>query len=269
MAAFRTTPQDIRQSEHIDQRFASYINRTVIESGKKVFVIPDIHLKPWMFARAHELMKKGVAERAVCLMDIPDDWNQQYNHSLYTQTFDAAIAFAREWKGTLWCWGNHDVSYLWNKRESGYSVFMADLVCSKLHKLSETLSDENQLAFVHRIGSVLFSHGGLSDEFVRLNTQLDIRENTDTVIETINKLDREELWQTMSPLWLRPQYTANQLYKAGELLQVVGHTPMKQITQEGSMISCDTFSTYRDGRPFGSQEFLLLDTETWDWEGIG
>ena len=87
----------------------------------KVLVIPDVHLKPWMFERAEEIMKKGMAERAVCLMDIPDDWNQEYNLKLYRDTFDAAIAFAKKYPNTLWCYGNHDLSYLWNKRESGYS----------------------------------------------------------------------------------------------------------------------------------------------------
>ena len=41
----------------------------------KVLVIPDVHLKPWMFDRASELLESGKAERAVCLMDIADDWN--------------------------------------------------------------------------------------------------------------------------------------------------------------------------------------------------
>lgn len=45
----------------------------------KVLVIPDVYLKPWMFARASELMQKENVEQAVCLMDIADDWNQQYN----------------------------------------------------------------------------------------------------------------------------------------------------------------------------------------------
>ena len=47
----------------------------------KVLVIPDVHLKPWMFERASEIMEKGTVERAVCLMDIPDDWNQEYNRN--------------------------------------------------------------------------------------------------------------------------------------------------------------------------------------------
>ena len=53
----------------------------------KALVIPDVHLKPWMFERAAGIMKTGIADKAVCLMDIPDEWNQQLNLDLYMQTF--------------------------------------------------------------------------------------------------------------------------------------------------------------------------------------
>ncbi len=66
----------------------------------KVLVIPDVHLKSWMFERASELMKEGKAEKTVCLMDIPDDWRQQFNLDLYVNTFDAAIAFAGKYPDT-------------------------------------------------------------------------------------------------------------------------------------------------------------------------
>ena len=72
----------------------------------KVLVIPDIHLKPWMFQRAAKIMEQGTAERAVCLMDIPDDWNQEYNLELYNETFDAAIAFARKYPDTFWVYAD-------------------------------------------------------------------------------------------------------------------------------------------------------------------
>ena len=49
----------------------------------KALVIPDVHLKPYMFKKAAEWMRKGVADRAVCLMDIPDDWNREYDIELY------------------------------------------------------------------------------------------------------------------------------------------------------------------------------------------
>lgn len=42
----------------------------------RVLVIPDVHLKPWMFEQAAVLMREKKADRAVCLMDIPDDWEK-------------------------------------------------------------------------------------------------------------------------------------------------------------------------------------------------
>ena len=54
----------------------------------KVLIIPDVHLKPFMFKQAAELMERGIAKRAVCLMDIPDDWNK---HVLAT-TLDEDVA---------------------------------------------------------------------------------------------------------------------------------------------------------------------------------
>lgn len=77
----------------------------------KVLIIPDVHLKPFMFKQAAELMERGIAKRAVCLMDIPDDWDKQFDISLYEQTYDAAISFAKKYPDTAWCYGNHDLSY--------------------------------------------------------------------------------------------------------------------------------------------------------------
>ena len=133
----------------------------------RVLVVPDVHLKPWMFRRASELMKETESDRAVCLMDIADDWQQQFNLDLYIQTYDAAIDFAKEYPVTLWCYGNHDVCYLWNQRETGYSKIAPWTVCEKLRILRELLPNERQLAYLHRIDNVLFSHGGLADAFVR------------------------------------------------------------------------------------------------------
>ena len=79
----------------------------------KVFVIPDVHLKPWMFERASELIAKGSCDAIVMLGDLVDDWYQEKNIDLYNETFDAAIAFTSKHPDTFWCYGNHDVSYLW------------------------------------------------------------------------------------------------------------------------------------------------------------
>ena len=233
-----------------------------------VLVIPDVHLKPWMFQRASELMKETEADKAVCLMDIPDDWRQEFNLDLYISTFDAAVSFAKEFPETLWCYGNHDICYPWNQRETGYSKIAPRTVCEKLRVLREELPDEKQLAFLHRIDDVLFCHGGLTDEYVRPYVPAKRYNNIDAVIDTINGFGPGELWQDASPFWYRPQYYGGKMYKPRKLLQVVGHTPVEAITRKGNLISCDVFSTYRDGRPIGTQEYLLLDTDNWGFKGI-
>ena len=234
----------------------------------KVLVIPDVHLKPWMFDRASELMKEAKAEQVVCLMDIADDWRQQFNLDLYVQTYDAAVRFAKESPDTLWCYGNHDVCYLWNQRETGYSKIAPWTVCEKLRVLREILPDERQLAYLHKIDNVLFSHGGLADEFVQRYVPEKSQDDIDAVINMINGFGCGEMWQDLSPIWYRPQYYEGKLYKSEELLQVVGHTPIVEITRTGNLISCDVFSTDREKNPIGTQEFPVIDTLDWSFEGV-
>ena len=202
----------------------------------KILVIPDVHLKPFMFDQAAQLLKKGEADRAVCLMDIADDWGKQYEIYLYVQTYDAAIRFAKEFPDTLWCYGNHDLSYPWQCKESGYSPIAPRVVCEKLEELRKALPDEGQMAYLQRADNVLFSHGGLADAFVRK--------------------------------YVPSKYSHEKMYKPRKLLQVVGHTPVRSIERIGNLISCDTFSTYSNGERFGNREFTVVDTKTWEHKGI-
>ncbi len=100
-------------------------------------VIPDVHLKGWMFEEADKLMKEHGIEQAVCLGDLVDDWDQQLNRQAYEDVFDQLMAFDKKHPNTLWCYGNHDISYTWHKLESGYSpyqeVFVEDMMitCSE------------------------------------------------------------------------------------------------------------------------------------------
>lgn len=234
----------------------------------KVLVIPDIHLKPQMFKQAAALMRQEIAERAVCLMDIPDDWEKQYDIALYEETYDEAIRFAKTFPETAWCYGNHDLSYQWHCLESGYSSMASFTVQKKLLDLKDAIPEKNPIQYVQKIDNVLFSHGGVLDYFVEEYVPHSQYHNVDAVVEAINQLGRKEMWNDASPIWLRPQHSKMRLYKPRKLLQVVGHTPMKMITKEGNLISTDVFSTYRDGKPIGTEEFLLLDTLTWEYCGI-
>ena len=166
------------------------------------------------------------------------------------------------------CYGNHDLSYIWMQPESGFSAFAMPTVSSKLAALRNSLSDERQLAYIHRIDNVLFLHGGLTHSFVRYYAPDIDYDNTDAVISRINSLGFREIWDDASPVWFRPQYNKEKMYREKDLLQIVGHTPVMEIERTGSVFSCDLFSTYRNGDPIGTQEFILIDTETWEYQGI-
>ena len=234
----------------------------------KVLVIPDVHLKPKMFYRASAIMHQGIADRAVCLMDIADDWGQEYNVDLYVETYDAVISFAKEYPDTLWCYGNHDLSYVWYMPETGYSSMAMSTVQRKLIDLKVALPENNPIKYVQRIDNVIFSHGGVSDYFVREYVPASKYNDIDTVMDTINCLGVNEMWNDASPIWLRPQYSNIKMYKPRKMLQVVGHTPVEKIYRERNIISCDVFSTYRDGKPIGTEEFLVIDTVTWEYTKI-
>lgn len=229
----------------------------------RVLIIPDVHLKDWMFSRADALMQNGVAEKAVCLMDLPDDWHREYDIDSYIRTFDAAITFARKYPETLWCYGNHDLCYLWNFRETGYSPIAPATVCYKLRQLDKTVPEGN-IAYVHRIDNVLFCHGGISERFVEKYAAQERDGGVDAVIHAINKMGPREMWQDASPLWYRPQMYSGTMYKADGILQVVGHTPVHSVERNGSVVSCDVFSTTQTRVPIGTEEFPVIDTLTWD-----
>ena len=171
----------------------------------KILVIPDVHLKPQMFKQATALMHQGIADRAVCLMDIPDDWDKQYNVGLYEETYDEAVRFAKAFPETAWCYGNHDLSYLWHCLESGYSSMASMTVQRKLLDLREAVPEDNPIKYVQRIDNVLFSHGGVLNFFVEEYVPRAKYNDVDAVLETINQLGRIEMWNDASPIWLRPQ----------------------------------------------------------------
>ena len=131
----------------------------------RVLVIPDIHLKPWIF--------------------------------------DRAIAFVVDYPDTLWCYGNHDVSYPWGRLESGYSPYAERTVMSKLEELENSLKSPAQINIMHRIDNVLFSHGGLTTDFLKWFNEDLMDADIDDVIAVVNDAPHDYLWNDESPLWFK------------------------------------------------------------------
>ena len=240
-----------------------------------VLVMGDCHLKPWMFKRAEELMQEYCIETLVFLGDLVDDWKKQYSIEAYVETMNTAIDFYRRHPKSIYIIGNHDISYLWQKRETGYSPIASRTVIEKFEELKNVLPENNQPNFIRRVDNCIFCHGGFTDSYIyymieNYNLPVSIYKDIDSLIDIINKMDASQLWQSSSPLWYRPQYYDGRMYgeKRG-FLQVVGHTPVRELCQKGNVLSCDVFSTENDGRtPIGTEMFVLFNTVSLEWKGI-
>ncbi|MCR5237368.1 MAG: metallophosphoesterase [Lachnospiraceae bacterium] len=235
----------------------------------KVFVIPDVHLKPWMFEKASQLVSEGSYDAAVILGDLVDDWNQRKNLELYNQTFDAAIKFTEAIPNTFWCYGNHEIGYLWGTVVSGYSIHAQETVVSRMRDLRNSMP-RGHSEYIHKLDKVIFSHAGLTESFVMRHFGRG-KTDLDTMIAKINRMGEAEIWKGDSPIWARPQsndYSQSnskmRLYPQ-DLLQVVGHTPVKTAVQEENCLTVDSFSTNWDGEPVGDQRFVWVDTVEMCW----
>lgn len=236
----------------------------------RVLIIPDIHEKEWILKKASYLMKKEQINRAVCLMDIPDDWHEYRNTALLEATYNIAIRFAEEYPETLWCFGDHELRYLMDDAEGEYVSKRMRIVREKTRELAAVLPDKKQLAVAHRIDNVLFVHGGLSDSFVTamISDRTDMYDDVDSVLSMVNSTPLQELYAKDSPLYYRPQMRDGALYMEDSFLQVVGHTPVKDITRKGNVLFCDVFATRYDYEPLGSQRLVILDTKTGEYETL-
>ncbi len=246
----------------------------------KILVIPDVHLKPWMFDEAEKVSNEKY-DKIVCVGDLVDDWDQQFNTDLYEETLQRVLKFDEEHDEMLWCLGNHDFSYLWGHPESGFSSMQVSLVAEYLLKLEEQAG--KRVGIIHDVDGVLFSHAGLRDSYVNKYFKNSL-ESKEQLLKAINyawkdRTHEGKLWKDDSPIWARPRrsgypITIPFLYGQREeelreniIVQVVGHTPVEEpIVSSGALIT-DTFSTYSDGKtPVGDARFVVFDTESREWE---
>lgn len=232
----------------------------------KVLVIPDVHLKPIMFARAEVLLDAGVADFAVQLGDLTDDWGEEFNLPLYSKTMRAALDFHRKYPSTKWLLSNHDWGYYkpkFGKRESGHSQFAEVEMLTWLDEFKRAGIEQKPCI---TIDNCIFSHAGVNKNWVERHLDAPLIPEGDPVLET----GGEALWEEDSPLWWRPQTEyggdPDEAWEKDKYLQVVGHSPVKTPTQEGSILSCDVFSAYRNGAPYGDQKWVVVDTKTKEWE---
>ena len=234
-----------------------------IEEEKRVLIIPDVHLKPWIFDRAEKILASGKADMAVDLGDLVDDFGKEYELDLYRQTLERAAAFHQDHPDTLWCIGNHDFSYMHDVSETGFSGYALYTAKTGIFDLFDIAGD--RVAYVHRIGDCIFSHAGLAYEFVWEYCGEEEMEDVDRTVDHLNRLKPPALWVDNSPIWLRPLNGSVRMYMP-KMLQITGHTPVKEPVKKGNLLIFDNFSTYRDGRSYGNERLCIIDTGKKTWK---
>ena len=255
----------------------------------KVLVIPDIHLKPYMIEDARNILDTTPdIDGIVFLGDVVDDFGEQRNIKLYEETLNALISFCKGYKeshSVYFCIGNHDISYMWHKWQSGTSdsIQVEKLIREKLRVLKHLLGEN--MNFVNKVDNILFSHAGISIPFIYFNNLDDkivewysnVLSNPDKtykipnidinyIVDRINKCRSKELWDDISPIWIRVEDDRYTKFLLPNTYQIVGHTPQRHVFKlnndknNSTMVICDTHSTHRNKSKYGDCSYVVADT---------
>lgn len=210
----------------------------------KVLVIPDIHLQPWIFQAADYIMERYNYDRIVILGDIVDSHGDSGKDlTLYYNTLETALKFAKKYSSKLtWLLGNHEVGYAsWKCVCSEHNYEAEPMVKDYFREICKVLGKSTLIAA--RIDNLIFSHAGFTEiratfygSYAR-DTSLGV---LDRMIDGVNQVRYETLWEPQSPIWYRPSSMVVP-YDTAPYLQVVGHTPVKTPYVFHNMLLTDTF----------------------------
>lgn len=190
----------------------------------KICVLGDIHgLKSWRVIVATE---RENVDRFIFLGDYVDDKAHGSTPEQQADNLRDILNFANEFQAVDLLVGNHDMQYAGGSKCNTPSTELEVLV----HDMIVQGIEKGTLKVSVQYGKYLFSHAGVSREWMNLHGIKDtseinnlFRENIELVnLQTINGISSEDnIFQ--SPLWIRAK---NGLYKSPlpNLTQVVGHT---------------------------------------------
>lgn len=256
----------------------------------KILCVGDIHAKPWV-VHAVSLLADDY-DRIIFLGDYVDDWGA--DPLMSKEALEAvSVFYRRNNHKVVMLRGNHDFSeyYGYRKREfmcSGFD-FGTHNECQLLYKNNW----EHMLTvdIIHgdyddpQRGDYWISHAGITSGWDKewseyWNSLTHEQKSISSLLDTEEFLAQvgyargggssnpSPIWVDKDELVASPKPFVN---------QIVGHTPVKTVTchefkngdgTRNKIFFCDTFSTYRDGSPYGDGSCLSLDTEAGTWEKI-
>jgi hypothetical protein len=203
----------------------------------KIAVIPDQHQRSYwkkIMPRINEF------DKIIFLGDYFDDWKNKWQHQM--NNFQSIIDFKKKYPDKIiLLWGNHETSYYFDERCSGYQAEYAIYITT-------TLKRNNDLIDVVAVyDNWIFAHGGVSEAWMKCAGIKNVSE--------INQLFKERpnhfRWVgpcsygnnfNEGPLWIRPDALMKNAVKNYHFC--VGHTedtePKKSTKDKQIFVFCDT-----------------------------
>lgn len=219
---------------------------------KKFIIIGDIHGRTnW------KTLIDPLYATNIFVGDYFDPYDSEIDFDMMSENFNTIIELKKKYPDNfILLYGNHDLHYMKECQER-YSRYQA--YCAR--EISELLKDNEQYfhGVAYTIGDkYIVTHAGITNTWatkyvVDINLELQQMENK------INNLWKHYKtafmfepnggpWDvygddySQSPLWIRPYSLAqDNLYKGTDVIQIVGHTQTKNITDEDSgiiMVDC-------------------------------
>jgi hypothetical protein len=171
--------------------------------------------------------------------------------------------------------GNHDYHYYPGIEDNGTSGYQTLMAPSIKHVIDD---NKQHLQVVYQVGEFVFTHAGLSSEWL---DDMVVGWNVDSLDATINdlfrfqpqKLDYRSYKQVgdqvygvggygsetfQGPLWIRPKalMAANKETLRKQIIQVVGHTPQDTIDIKGKSTGGRYY--FIDTLEYGQNQYLVI-----------
>lgn len=187
----------------------------------KTLVIGDIHGRTqWKYITANEEY-----DRVVFLGDYFDS-HENVSHEEQLKNFEDILTFKSDTPDkVVLLYGNHDHSYYYSERCSGYNPEYAD-------RISEIIKEADQLSYLQAVyiqDDIIMSHAGVSQYWLqniaRLDSPADITLK-DLSIFNFNYVTGVDYYGdtiSQSPIWIRTKSLVSNPVEGYR--QIVGHTP--------------------------------------------
>ena len=243
----------------------------------KILFVGDVHNHKYIFDDIKRLDTQYNFDRIILFGDYVDDWNTDNHQSL--ETLEMVFNLKKENPDKyILLLGNHELSYLGYKC-SGHKYELEDVV---ENKLKENINYIDLCTSVYLDGKIyVCSHAGFTNGFIEEllkgdSTYYDYNLYYKLVEMNKNKLDNLEILshcsylrggkdEVSSFLWcdIREHFDYSMIVPLIPY-QIVGHTPVKTVTEKYSIYYIDTHSTYSDGTEYGDKSYLIWNEDKFE-----